>query len=112
VDDRIELRLAPALETLDALAADGESGSFDFAFIDADKQNYQGYYERTLELLRPGGLVAVDNTLWSGAVADPDNREADTLAIRAFNAALYRDERVDISLIPIADGLTLARKRT
>ncbi|MGD8619993.1 MAG: SAM-dependent methyltransferase, partial [Gammaproteobacteria bacterium] len=83
-----------------------------FAFIDADKQNYQGYYERTLDLLRPGGLVAVDNTLWSGAVADPDNREADTLAIRAFNAALHRDERVDISLIPIADGLTLARKRT
>lgn len=111
VDGKIELHLAPALETLDALIANGESGSFDFAFIDADKQNYRGYYERTLTLLRPGGLIAVDNTLWSGAVADPENRDADTLAIRAFNEAVYRDERVDISLIPVADGLTLAMKR-
>ena len=111
LDERIELRLAPALETLEALIADGESGSFDFAFIDADKENYGGYYERALELLRPGGLIAVDNTLWSGQVADPAHQDADTRAIRAFNEALYRDDRVEISLIPIADGLTLAMKR-
>ena len=111
LDDRIELRLAPALESLDALIADGESGSFDFAFIDADKENYEGYYERALTLLRPGGLIAVDNTLWSGRVADPAVQDADTRAIRTFNETLYRDTRVDISLIPIADGLTLAMKR-
>lgn len=111
LDDRIELRLAPALETLDALIADGESGSFDFAFIDADKENYAGYYERSLTLLRPGGLIAIDNTLWSGQVVDPAIQDADTRAIRAFNKALHRDTRVDISLVPIADGLTLALKR-
>jgi predicted O-methyltransferase YrrM len=111
LDEKIELRLAPALETLDALIADGESGSFDFTFIDADKENYGGYYERALELLRPGGLIAVDNTLWSGQVADPEHQDGDTRAIRAFNEALYRDDRVEISLIPIADGLTLAMKR-
>lgn len=109
--ERIELRLAPALETLEALIKGGESGSFDFAFIDADKENYAVYYERVLELLRPGGLVAVDNTLWSGQVADPAFQDAETRAIRAFNEALHRDERVDISLIPVSDGLTLARKR-
>ena len=107
----ILLRLAPALETLDALIANGESGSFDFAFIDADKENYQGYYERALTLLRPGGLITVDNTLWSGRVADLVVQDADTRAIRAFNETLYRDARVDMSLIPIADGLTLAMKR-
>jgi caffeoyl-CoA O-methyltransferase len=112
VDDRIELRLAPALDTLDTLIAAGESSSFDFAFIDADKENYTAYYERSLTLLRPGGLIAVDNTLWSGKVADPSDQDTDTRAIRAFNKALYRDTRVDISLIPIADGLTLAMKRT
>jgi len=111
VSEKIELRLAPALETLDALIADGESGSFDFAFIDADKENYGNYYERALALLRPGGLIAVDNTLWSGRVADPADQDADTRAIRAFNEALYRDTRVDISLIPVADGLSLAMKR-
>jgi predicted O-methyltransferase YrrM len=111
LDDRIELRLAPALETLDTLIADGKSGSFDFVFIDADKENYAGYYERSLTLLRTGGLIAVDNTLWSGKVADPAVQDADTRAIRAFNAALYRDKRVDISLVPVADGLTLAMKR-
>jgi predicted O-methyltransferase YrrM len=111
VSEKIELRLAPALETLDALIADGESGSFDFAFIDADKENYRNYYERALTLLRPGGLIAVDNTLWSGRVADPADQDADTRAIRAFNEALYRDTRVDISLIPVADGLSLAMKR-
>jgi predicted O-methyltransferase YrrM len=111
VSEKIELRLAPALETLDALIANGESGSFDFAFIDADKENDGNYYERALTLLRPGGLIAVDNTLWSGRVADPAAKDVDTCAIRAFNEALYRDTRVDISLIPIADGLTLAMKR-
>jgi predicted O-methyltransferase YrrM len=111
VRERIELRLAPALQTLDALIAGGESGSFDFVFIDADKENYGNYYERALTLLRPGGLIAVDNTLWSGQVADPAVQDADTRAIRAFNEALHRDQRVDISLIPIADGLTLALKR-
>jgi caffeoyl-CoA O-methyltransferase len=109
--EKIELRLAPALETLDTLITNGESGSFDFAFIDADKENYGGYYEHTLELLRPGGLIAIDNTLWSGRVADPADQDTDTRAIRAFNETLYRDARVDISLIPIADGLTLAMKR-
>jgi predicted O-methyltransferase YrrM len=111
VIDKIDLRLAPALATLDELIQAGESGSFDFAFIDADKENYPAYYERVLELLRPGGLIAIDNTLWSGSVIDPSNREPDTLAIRAFNAALHADNRVQISLVPIGDGLTLALKQ-
>jgi len=112
VHDRIDLRLAPALETLDALLAAGETETFDFAFIDADKENYLAYYERVLELLRPGGLLAVDNTLWSGSVIDPADQDTDTRAIRAFNEALHADTRVQLSLVPIADGLTLARKRT
>ena len=111
VADKIELRLAPALETLDAVIQAGEAGGFDFAFIDADKTNYPGYYERALTLLRPGGLIAVDNTLWSGKVADPANDEADTVALRAFNKTLHADERVSLSLLPLGDGLTLARKR-
>lgn len=108
---RIDLRIAPALETLDALLAGGGAGAYDFAFIDADKGAYAEYYERLLELLRPGGLIAVDNTLWNGDVADPGNREPDTVAIRAFNDQLRDDARVDLSLVPIGDGLTLARKR-
>ena len=111
VSDRIDLRLAPALETLDALLAAGGAGTFDLAFIDADKVNYLGYYERVLELLRPGGLVVVDNTLWSGRVADPEVADADTVALRHFNEHLHRDARVDLSLVPIGDGLTLARKK-
>jgi predicted O-methyltransferase YrrM len=111
VADRIDLRLAPALETLDALLAGGAAGSYDFAFIDADKEAYSDYYERSLQLLRPGGLIAVDNTLWDGAVADPADQSADTVAIRAFNERLHVDERIDLSLVPIGDGLTLARKR-
>lgn len=110
VDTRIELRLAPALQTLDALIAEGGGGSFDFAFIDADKGLYLDYYERSLALLRPGGLIAVDNTLWGGSVADPAKTDADTDAIRAFNAALHADPRIELSLVPIGDGLTLARK--
>lgn len=111
VGDRIELRLAPALETLDTLIGGGAGSSFDFAFIDADKSRYLEYYERTLTLLRPGGLIAVDNTLWGGSVVDPDKSDPDTVAIRAFNAALHDDPRIELSLVPIGDGLTLARKR-
>jgi caffeoyl-CoA O-methyltransferase len=111
VDHKIELRLAPALQTLDELIAAGAAGSFDFAFIDADKGNYPAYYEKCLELLRPGGLIAVDNVLWGGAVADPTDRSDDTEAIRAFNAKLRDDKRVSLSLVAIGDGLNLARKR-
>jgi len=111
VADRIELVLAPANETLDARLAGGEAGQYDFAFIDADKTGYLGYYERLLKLLRPGGLIAVDNTLWGGEVANPGNREADTLALRAFNDFLHRDPRIDLALLPVGDGLTLARLR-
>jgi len=110
VAGRIDLRIAPAVETLDALLAAGDGG-YDFAFIDADKGAYADYYERLLALLRPGGLIAVDNTLWDGDVADAANQEPDTVAIRAFNEKLRGDERVDLSLVPIGDGLTLARKR-
>ena len=111
VAHKIDLRLAPALETMAGLLAAGEAGRFDFAFLDADKENYPSYYELALELLRPGGLLVADNTLWSGRVADPANTEATTEALRRFNEQLHRDERVDLSLVPIGDGLTLARKR-
>jgi O-methyltransferase len=111
VADRIDLRLGPAADTLRALLAEGGAGSFDFAFIDADKGGYETYYELTLELLGPGGLAAIDNTLWEGKVADPSVHDADTEAIRAFNLKLRDDERVTLSLVPIGDGLTLARKR-
>ncbi len=111
VDDKIDLRIAPAVETLDALLAEGQAGSFDFAFVDADKENYDGYAERALALLRPGGLLAVDNVLWNGSVIDPGKQDDDTRAIRALNDKLSRDERVELSLVPIGDGLTLARKR-
>ncbi len=111
VAGKIELRLGPALETLDALIADGESGAFDFAFIDADKVNYQGYFQRALDLIRRGGLILVDNVLWSGAVVDPARDDEDTEAIRAFNQACADDPRISLSLVPIGDGLTLARKR-
>lgn len=110
VADKITLHLAPALETLDRLIAGGECGSFDFAFIDADKGNYWNYYERTLQLVRGGGLIAVDNTLWSGRPADPKERSPDTVAIRDFNARLAADQRVQISLLPVGDGLTLILK--
>jgi caffeoyl-CoA O-methyltransferase len=111
VAGKIELVLAPALETLDARLASGEAGRYDFAFIDADKLNYGNYYERLLRLVRPGGIIAVDNTLWSGAVADPANRDEATVAIRAFNERLHADPRVELSLLPLADGLTLAWRR-
>ncbi|MDQ3880482.1 MAG: class I SAM-dependent methyltransferase [Chloroflexota bacterium] len=111
VADRIDLRLAPATATLDALIAAGGAGTFDFAFIDADKENYDAYYERTLELLRPGGLVAIDNVLWGGDVVDATKQDADVVAIRALNRKLVADERVTMCVVPIADGVTLARKR-
>ena len=111
VAQRIDLRLAPALQTMDALLAQGDAGQFDLVFIDADKSNYDGYYERALQLLRPGGVVLVDNVLWSGQVADPKQQDEDTRAIRALNDKIHADQRVDISLLPMADGLTLARKR-
>jgi predicted O-methyltransferase YrrM len=111
VADKIELRLGPALQTLDALLAAGETGRIDFAFIDADKENYDAYYERALTLLRPGGLAVIDNVLWGGWVADQRRRDPETTALRALNAKLQRDERIDLSLLPLADGITLARKR-
>ena len=110
VAHKIELRLAPALETLDAQLAAGQAGSFDFAFIDADKTGYDAYYERCLGLLRQGGLIAIDNTLWGGKVASPASTD-DTRALQALNNKLHADTRVDLSLLPIGDGLTLARKR-
>ena len=110
VAQKIDLRLAPALATLDAQLAEGHAASFDFAFIDADKTGYDGYYERCLKLLRTGGLIAVDNVLWSGAVARAADND-DTRALQALNDKLHRDKRVDLSMLPIGDGLTLARKR-
>jgi predicted O-methyltransferase YrrM len=110
VADKINLHIAPALETLDRLLADGEGSTFDFAFIDADKGNYENYYERSLQLIRRGGLIAVDNVLWSGKVADPEIQDNQTKKIRAFNQKLHQDSRITLSLVPIADGLTLARK--
>ena len=111
VADKIDLRIALALETLDRLLADGQAETFDFAFIDADKVNYEGYYERSLQLVRPGGLIAIDNVLWGGKVADSQFQNSSTLAIRALNQKLHHDERITLSLVPIADGLTLALKR-
>jgi len=111
VAHKIDLQIRPALETLDALLKKGEADSFDFAFVDADKGNHDAYYEFCLKLVRPGGLIAVDNVLWGGAVADPDIDDADTAAIRALNGKLKDDERVDLSLLPVGDGLSLARKR-
>jgi predicted O-methyltransferase YrrM len=110
VAHKIDLRLAPALQTLDAALAAGEAGQYDFAFIDADKTGYDAYYERCLRLIRPGGLIAIDNTLWGGDVVRvPDND--DTAALQALNIKLHGDARVDMALLPISDGLTLARRR-
>ena len=110
VEDKIELRLGPALATLDTLIAEGQGGSFDFAFIDADKANYANYYDRAMVLVRPGGLIAIDNVLWSGDVIDASKTDGDTEAIRAFNRKLHADARVTLSLVPLGDGLTLACK--
>jgi len=110
VTDKIELVIAPATKTLDARIASGETGACDFAFIDADKEGYDDYYERCLQLVRPGGLIAFDNTLWGGDVARPA-KDDDTRALQALNDKLHRDERIDIAMLPIGDGLTLARKK-
>jgi predicted O-methyltransferase YrrM len=110
VSEKIDLRIAPALETLDQLISE-ETESFDLAFIDADKRNYENYYERALTLLRPGGLILIDNVLWSGKVTDPTITDKQTQAIREFNQKLHQDSRISLSLIAIADGLTLALKR-
>lgn len=111
VSDRIELRLAPAVETLQNLINEGHANTFDFSFIDADKVNYENYYELSLQLLRPGGLIAIDNVLWDGAVADEDVQDRDTNAIRALNLKVHHDARVTMSMLSIGDGLTLARKK-
>jgi caffeoyl-CoA O-methyltransferase len=110
VAHKIDLRIAPAIETLDAQLAAGGAGSFDFAFIDADKSSYDAYYERCLRLLRAGGLIAIDNVLWGGSVVRPA-QDADTRALQALNDKIHADERVDVVLLPIGDGVTLARKR-
>ncbi len=108
---KIDLRIAPALDTLDALLESGEEDTFDLGFIDADKENYAGYYERLLRLLRPGGLILIDNVLWGGLVIDPGRQDPETAAIRSLSERLRDDDRVEISLLPISDGLMLARKR-
>ena len=110
VDSRIRLEVAPAADTLDRLIREGRTGTFDFAFIDADKTNYELYYERCLELLRPGGLVLIDNVLWGGAVADEGGGSEETLALREFNARRRSDMRVEFCMLPVGDGLTVARK--
>ena len=110
VAQKIDLRLGPALETLDSLIRAGQAGSYDFVFIDADKVNYVAYYERALSLVRSGGLVAIDNTLWYGYVADDAKNDSDTISIRALNRRILEDNRVLASLLPLADGLTLALK--
>jgi predicted O-methyltransferase YrrM len=111
VADRIDLRLGPAEASLAGLLAAGEAGRFDFVFIDADKPAYPRYYELALQLVRPGGLIAFDNVLWSGRVADPNAADADTTALRQLNRSLHHDERIDLALLPVGDGLTLARRR-
>lgn len=110
VEDRIDLRLGPALDSLDRMIASGESSTFDMAFIDADKRNYANYYERALRLLRTGGVIVADNVLWDGKVADAAVNDEDTEAMRAFNKKLHDDSRVAISMIPLGDGLTVACK--
>jgi len=112
VSTKVELYLAPAITTMDKLLADGQADTFDFVFIDADKENYDGYYERSLRLLRSGGLIVIDNVFWSGRVAAPQVMDKDTVAIRALNDKLQKDERIELSMIPIGDGLTLALKRS
>jgi predicted O-methyltransferase YrrM len=111
VAGKIDLHVAPADQTLDQLLADGQEEAFDLAFIDADKTGYDGYYERLLRLVRPGGLIALDNTLWGGEVIDQRADDEDTRAIRAVNAKLAADERITVCMLPVADGVTLARRR-
>jgi len=111
VANKISLQLGSAINSLDKLIAEGQAGTFDFAFIDADKENYEAYFERSLQLVRNGGLIVIDNVLWSGRVADPQVQDASTTALRSFNEKLRNDPRVTLSVVPIGDGLTLALKR-
>jgi predicted O-methyltransferase YrrM len=111
VSEKIDLRIAPAADTLQQLLDQGLAGTYDFAFIDADKTGYDSYYELCLQLLRPGGLILFDNTLWSGKVVDENSEDEDVKAIRALNAKLHRDERIDLCLLPLSDGVTMVRKR-
>ena len=111
VDNKVELYLAPAIETLEKLIEEGQGFTYDFSFIDADKINYQSYYEYSLTLVKPGGIIAIDNVLWSGQVIDESDSEPATRAIRSFNEKLYQDDRVSISMVPMGDGLTLAYKK-
>ncbi|MFW6337430.1 MAG: O-methyltransferase [Alkalispirochaetaceae bacterium] len=109
--DRVDLRLGDAMSTLDTLLAEGREGTYDFAFVDADKTGYDGYYERSLRLIRTGGAMVFDNTIWNGQVVDPTAADADTEAIRAFNAKVHADNRIDMVLLPVADGMTVVRKK-
>jgi len=111
VTGKVDLRIAPATETLDQLVAGGQEATYDFAFVDADKAGYDAYYERLLRLVRPGGLIVFDNMLWGGDVLDTDPSDEDTKALQALNAKLARDERITLCLLPVADGVTLARRR-
>jgi len=111
VTGKVDLRIAPATETLDQLVAGGQEATYDFAFVDADKAGYDAYYERLLRLIRPGGLIVFDNMLWGGDVLDTDPSDEDTKALQALNAKLARDERITLCLLPVADGVTLARRR-
>ncbi|KAH8020864.1 hypothetical protein HPB51_005724 [Rhipicephalus microplus] len=111
VEDKIEMRFGQAVESLDALLSEGQAGTFDFVFIDADKENYDKYYERSLQLLRKNGLIAIDNVLWRGLVYDPSDKSTEVAALREFNKKLHEDERIDVCLLPLADGITFARKR-
>lgn len=108
LEHKIDLHLAPAMDTLDRLIDEGQADSFDFAFVDADKENYWSYYERALVLVRKGGVIAIDNVLWGGSVINPDNQSADAIAIRKFNARIHKDPRVNMVMLNIGDGLTLA----
>ena len=111
VQDKIDLRIAPALQTLDSLLESGQAETFDFAFVDADKANYSNYYDRALKLLRPGGLMAIDNVLWSGRVADMQSTDKIVQTMRIFNEKVAQDDRVQVSLLPLGDGITLALKK-
>lgn len=111
IESQIDMRMGPATQTLSALIADGRANTYDLAFIDADKGAYDAYYEGALKLVRPGGVILIDNTLWSGAVADPKAVDPDTVALRALNKKLHGDERIDYCLAPLGDGLTMCRRR-
>ncbi|KAH9381209.1 hypothetical protein HPB48_003186 [Haemaphysalis longicornis] len=111
VVEKIQVRLGPAGDSLDALLREGQAGTFDFVFIDADKENYDDYYEKCLQLVKRNGLIAIDNVLWRGTVYDPKDNSLESVALRAFNKKLHEDERVDICLLPLADGVTFTRKK-